>query len=1280
MVDSKMSVIVPLKGPNYATWRVQLKMALIKENLWGIVNETESPPAVSLTSETAKFNARKDKALATIVLAVDTSLLYLLDDPTDPVVVWNKLSDQFQKKSWANKLELRRKLYSTKLKDGDCVQKHIKNMTEIFNELAVIGDPIKDEDRVLHLLATLSPSYDMLVTALQTNANVPPMDLVVERLLNEEFKKKGESSTIISPSSNKVENALISARKVGVRCHQCNRIGHLKKNCWHNPANKKQKFAKGNNHYAQVSNSDDCILLAISALSTGGENVRKNDWITDSGATRHMCNNIELFSSSKELNTPVTVEVGDLRKLKGTAFGNVELKLKLPHGQSKQCTLRDVLFVPELGYNLLSIPSVTQSGKTANFTQHRCEILDKYGKILCVAERRKNLYFVAMEPNQENKVNLVKSEKLSKENIWHQRFGHVCGKNLQKMANEKMVDGFNYNVNNELDFCSDCIYGKQQKKKFPIRKTNETRGVLELVHTDLCGKMNEKSFNRGEYFIIFIDDATRYTWIYILQTKDQAFEKFKIWKAEAENWTRKSLKILRSDGGGEYMSTEFTEYLQQHGIQHQTTISKTPEQNGVSERKNRYLVESTRSMLANSGLSQKFWAEAVSTAAYLQNRCCTRAIHGKTPYEAFTGKKPSVSHLRVFGCTAYSQIPKDERKKLDFKSKKSILLGYGGSKKAYRLYDMEEKKVFHSRNVIFNESEFPSRDNINNNETNLNPFAESNCHDEQNVVLDGAETDPDSSDEAEKMLRRSARIKRKPEYYGISSYLVNDELSDDHSKKWKSAMDAEIENMKKNEVWDLVQLPRDKKVIGSKWVFKKKFDENGKVTQHKARLVAQGFTQVFGQDYDEIFSPVVRFESVRTICALAVQHNFFLHQMDVNAAFLNGKLEEEIYVKQPEGYEVKGKEDYVCKLNKSLYGLKQSPRCWNAELKEFFFQIGFRQLASDQCLFTTSEGEKVILAVYVDDIILAAKSLKKLNEIKLLISKKYEVKDLGELKNFLGVKVTQDEKKIFLSQEFYIDGILDKFSMKDCKPVDNPCTPGEKLIRSTEDDEPFDKKIYQSAVGSLLYLSIKTRPDISYAVSTVAKFSDNPNQQHWKSVKRIFRYLKGTISYGLKYEGEKSGVLTGFSDADYAGDLDDRKSVSGYNFKLSGASISWRSKKQTSVSLSTAEAEYTALALAAQDAVWLRQLLEELGYLCIIPTIIYEDNQSAIAISNNVTFHDRTKHIDVKYQFVNDHVKKRSIFIEYCPTEDMIADILTKSIPTIKLCKLRSMLGVSPMS
>ena len=588
--------------------------------------------------------------------------------------------------------------------------------------------------------------------------------------------------------------------------------------------------------------------------------------------------------------------------------------------------------------------------------------------------------------------------------------------------------------------------------------------------------------------------------------------------------------------------------------------------------------------------------------------------------------------------------------------------------------------MFFSRDVRFNESE-----------VGLNVAEPLSCV-ELEVSVDSGVGSEDVDEQVEEPApRRSERIRHRPNYYSEQASIAADSMEEPASyseaaaspnkSKWEEAMKAELRSLQHNDVWELVELPKDRKLVGSKWVYKVKVDGDGHIERYKARLVAQGFSQVRGADYDETFSPVVRRESVRTVVGLAVRNGLSLHQLDVTTAFLNGKFEEVVYMRQPEGFIAEGQEHLVCRLKRSIYGLKQSPRLWNATIDGFLKQLGFLQSQSDRCVYIAAVGELAVVGIYVDDIVVACKNEEKLKEFKRALCGKVDVKDLGKLHHFLGMKVIQDDVSgdVWIGQDAYVGKVLERFGMQDAKSVVTPVDASSKLVKAAEDDVMFDKGVYQSAVGSLLYLSTGTRPDIAFAVGNVARFSANSTKRHWTGVKRILRYLKGTSDLGLHYSSSVDEDLVGYSDSDWAGDLDDRRSVSGYMFKLCGAPISWRSKKQASVALSTAEAEYVALSSATQETVWLRKLTSELKFEQSRPTVVYEDNQSSISMAQNAQYHGRTKHIDIRHHFVREKVNDGEIELKYCRSDRMLTDMLTKGLSGTVFETLREMTGIVPI-
>lgn len=475
--------------------------------------------------------------------------------------------------------------------------------------------------------------------------------------------------------------------------------------------------------------------------------------------------------------------------------------------------------------------------------------------------------------------------------------------------------------------------------------------------------------------------------------------------------------------------------------------------------------------------------------------------------------------------------------------------------------------------------------------------------------------------------------------------------------------------------------------MGYKWVFKIKRGPNGEILRYKARLCAQGFCQVAGIDYGETFSPVASFKSVRTLLAIAAEQDLELSQLDVQTAFLYGKLDADVYMRVPPGVE-SGGPNLVCKLDKALFGLKQSPKLWNSELNATLLSLGFDRLVNDPCLYVRRHrGEVLYLAVWVDDIVVASSSEKQTRWFKDQMSKRYNMTDCGELHWCLGMRIRRDRDKgtITIDQERYIKDVLQRFRMGDCNPASIPAHPGVHLTKemspSTDEEIQRMKSVpYRSAVGSLMFAMVGTRPDIAAAVARVCRYMENPGEQHWAAVKQIFHYLRGHAELGLTFRRGSGLQLRGWSDADWAEDRDTRRSTTGYVFTLAGAAISWKSKLQTTPALSTTEAEYMSAGAGVQEALSLRSLLEELGHVQSGPTPLCEDNQGCIRLALNRGSSYRTRHIAIRHHFIRHYTDpalgNHTIDLTYVPTKKMVADAMTKALNTTDFRRFRDyMLG-----
>lgn len=475
-------------------------------------------------------------------------------------------------------------------------------------------------------------------------------------------------------------------------------------------------------------------------------------------------------------------------------------------------------------------------------------------------------------------------------------------------------------------------------------------------------------------------------------------------------------------------------------------------------------------------------------------------------------------------------------------------------------------------------------------------------------------------------------------------------------------------------MWDLVPPPQHQSVIGTRWVFRNKLDENGKVIRNKARLVAQGYNQEEGIDYEETFAPVARLEAIRILLAFASHKNIKLFQMDVKCVFLNGYLQEEVYVAQPPSFENDDFPNHVFKLNKALYGLKQAPRAWYERLSKYLLENGFKRGLVDETLFIkTHEHDMLVVQIYFDDILFGATNDALSKEFSSLMCREIEMSLMGELTFFLGLHIHQMKKGIFLHQNKYTKDLLNKYNMSLSKVAKTPMSSSLSLDKD-QSGKSVNQKEFRGMIGSLLYLTA-SRPDIIFSVCMCARFQADPKESHLTAVKRIFRYLNGTKDLGLWYPKRTNLSISGYSDADFAGYKVDRKSTSGCFQYLGTSLISWFSKKQNSVALSTAEAEYIAAGACCSQVLWIAQQMRDLGYdFKEIP--INCDNTSAISITKNPVQHSRTKHIDVRHHFIRDHVEKGDIVLHFVPTNLQVADIFTKPLPEERFSTLRLELGM----
>ncbi|WVZ04159.1 hypothetical protein V8G54_024965 [Vigna mungo] len=663
-------------------------------------------------------------------------------------------------------------------------------------------------------------------------------------------------------------------------------------------------------------------------------------------------------------------------------------------------------------------------------------------------------------------------------------------------------------------------------------------------------------------------------------------------------------------------------------------------------------------MIKGRGLRHYLWGEAVSTAAYLLNRSPTKALPTSSPEEAWSGNKPDVRHLKVFGSICYKHVPSELRRKLDDISEMYILVGYHPTG-AYRLYDPwadSATGLDNTRSVVIT-----TLLEENNHEQD-----DSTANTEEANVRCSQRTRFPSTRLADHELFRDSDIADMGDLVHYALLTGTEYMTWEQAikyDKWKEAMVEELSAIEKNRTWTLMDLPDYKKDIEVKWIFKTKYKPDGSVAKLKARLQP-------GIDFTDVYAPVARLETVRIVVAIANSNNWSINQMDVKSAFLNGTLEEEVYVCQPPGFIKKDHEQKVYKLNKALYGLRQAPRAWNKHIDSLLTRYGFQKCIVEYGIYVKfcDQIGTLLVCLYVDDLLVPGSSVQEIENFKVKMKNDLEMTDLGVLGYFLGLEFIQTKEGVHMNQRKYIIETLERFKLKDCNNASVSVIANMKLSLQI--------------VGTLRYIC-SSRPDISFGVGLISRYMQDLRQSHMAAAKHILRYLKGTIDYGIYFPKKtdvSTNILNAWCDVDWSGDQVDRKSTYGYLFKLMGAHVSWCSRKQSVVALSSCEAEYISAAETACQSTWIEAILHELKIENHRPTCLRIDNKSIINLAKNPISHGRSKHIETKYHYLRERASKGKLELIYCNTDEQEVDIFTKALRQSRFEKLRSSIGVKALS
>ena len=869
-----------------------------------------------------------------------------------------------------------------------------------------------------------------------------------------------------------------------------------------------------------------------------------------------------------------------------------------------------------------------------------------------------------------------------------------------------------------------------------MRRTNKPMILRELpktighvLHVDTVGPIEPTTLGGAKYYTTFIEGKSKFAWVNVHKTRLDIISLLKFRIKNLKRETKQKLFILQTDKAGEFYESFFKEWLLRKGIRHQTSLRGEHYQNGTVERLQQTLNNKANTIMIHANAEPYLWGEAISTAVELYNRSAHSQLNNLTPYEIYKGQKPQLKFLRVWGCECFTYIPKDQRPtKFTTHATRCKFVGYSTHCKGYRCIDIFNKhRVILSRNVQFNENEAPSLEHphkknfsigIDTPDTFLYPqkkYYEDSDPPMDDSFIGNLPFDYDFNDledfdqpeiwssNSEHTLLSEISTKNNQTFKDTSTNVsavgytnlktptnFKDAMRGAQSKEWLSSMEEEYNSLKQMQVFELVPRSTAKNVIKGKWVFRIKEDSQGNPVRFKSRYVAKGYTQRFGIDYFETFAPVVRIQTLRIIMSLAMTYGWHLMHCNIRTAYLYGEMDTEAYLEQPEGFKkcIEGidSKDVVMKLKKSIYGLHQAGRNWYETLAKHLISNGMIQSRNDPTLFIRhgDNGQISGVSIYVDDCEIFGTDENQCMSIIECINQKFKLTEATELKWLLGIEIITTRKnkmkinQICMSQKTYIDKMMKKFKLEgdDVKPLKIPMPVNlvlkipDKSYNSTEER----KYLYQSMIGSMMYLAVCTRPDISFATGVLGRFASNPDQSHLDAAIRVLRYIKGTRNYELVFTKGNS-ILKAFSDADFAGTDEKCRSTTGSLLQLGNNAIHWKHSLQRLVALHSTESEILALLETVKEVVWTKKLLSDLKETEKIIEI-FVDNEPATKIANSIMSIKRTKHFNVKTHYIMQKVDEKEISVSWISTKDNKADIFTKTLPGPKLQKARSMLGL----
>ncbi|GJR56782.1 putative ribonuclease H-like domain-containing protein [Tanacetum coccineum] len=1065
----------------------------------------------------------------------------------------------------------------------------------------------------------------------------------------------------------------------------------------------------------------------------------------DSGCSRHITGNIAYLSDFKEFDGGYVAFGG------GAYGGRITGKGTL---KTNSLDFEDVYFVNELKFNLFSVSQMCDKKNYVLFTNTECLVLSPNFKlpdenqILLKILRKGNMYNFDIKNivSKESLTCLVAKATLDESMLWNRRLGHINFKTINKLVKDNLVRGLPTKRFENDQTCVACLKGKQHRASCKSKFLNPITKPLFMLHMYLFGPTFVSSLMHKKYCLVVTDDYSRFTWVFFLTTKDETSEILKNFIKEIENLVDKKVKIIRSDNGTEFKNKVMDDFCREKGIKREYSVARTPQQNGVAERRNRTLIEAARTMLADSKLPTTFWAEAVSTACYVQNRVLVVKPHNKTPYELFRGFKPALSFMRPFGCHVTILNTLDSLGKFDGKSDEGFFVGYSLSSKAFRVYNTRTRRVEENLHIGFLENKpmiegngpkwlfdidsltqsmnyVPvtagtiSNDSAGTSEENSQDcivmliWKDTSYFDSPTKDVDNGE--PKTADDAQKQVEDGPNNENaEQEKFADDSSTKDVNAAGQHVNT--ASTDVNTGSLKLNVVGPSVNTassnehdsPEDMFTMGVSSTLEATHIESfsdedepevdlGNITNSYTVPTTPNTRIHKDHPIDNVIGDVKSTVQTRRMTKPTSEQGFlsdvyeqkthdtlntclyacFLSQIEPTS--IAKALSDSSWVEAMHEELLQFKLQQVWIVVDLPNGKKAIGTKWVFRNKKDERGIVIRNKARgkiDQTLFIKKQkGDILLVQVYVDDIIFGSTNKELCTGFEKLMKDKFQMSSMGELTFFLGLQVQQKEDGIFISQDKYVAEILKKFNYSDVKSASTPVDLEKPLVKDGDADD-VDVHLYRSMIGSLMYLTA-SRPDIMFAVCACARFQVTPKTSHLLAVKRIFRYLKGKPTLGLWYSRDSPFELVAYTDSDYAGATQDRKSTTGGCQFLGNRLISWQCKKQTVVATSTTEAEYVAAASCCGQVLWIQNQLLDYGYN-FMNTVINIDNNSTICIIENPVQHSKTKHIEIRHHFIRDCNAKKLIQMVKIHTDYNVADLLTKGFDAGRFQYLVSSIGM----